>query len=72
MKQIKTVTCPYERAEWFDSSVNELLADGWILKKRDIMSVPGVLSEAFNAPVVQMLYAELERYSPPFPEEVTI
>ena len=72
MKQIKTVSCPIERALWFDDSVNELLKDGWQLKKRDIMYVPGVLSEAFNAPVVQMLYAELERYEPPFPDEITV
>lgn len=72
MKQIKTVTCPIERAEWFDSSVNELLADGWEIKKRELMHVPGVLSEAFNAPMVRLLYAELERYEPPFPQEITI
>ena len=71
MKQIKTVSCPIERAEWFDNSVNDLLANGWILKKRDIMYVPGELSEAFNAPMVRLLYAELERHVPPFPEEIT-
>ena len=72
MKQIKTVTAPIERAEWFDNAVNELTADGWILRKRDFMNVQGVLSEAFNAPVVQILYAELEKIvSPPF-EEITI
>lgn len=71
MKQIKTVTAPYERAEWFDNSINELTAKGWTLTKRDFKTVPGVLSEAFNAPMVQILYAELERHIPPFPEEIT-
>lgn len=72
MKQIKTVTAPIERAEWFDNAVNELSADGWILKKRDLKYVPGVLTESFNAPVVQMLYAEMERETRPFPEEITL
>lgn len=72
MKQIKTVTAPIERAEWFDNAVNELTAGGWILTKRDFMNVPGVLSEAFNAPVVQILYAELEKIVPPPFEEITI
>ena len=72
MKQIKTVTAPIERAEWFDNAVNELAADGWILKKRDLKYVPGTLTEAFNAPVVQMLYAELERETKPFLEEITL
>lgn len=60
MKQIKTVTAPIERSEWFDNAVNELLNEGWTISKRDILNVPGVLSESFNAPVVQILYAELE------------
>lgn len=69
MKQIKTVTAPMERAEWFDNAVNALLADGWVISKRDILHVPGALSESFNAPVVQMLYAELELWEPiPFEE----
>lgn len=72
MKQIKTVTAPIERAEWFDSAVNALIADGWVISKRDILNVPGMLSESFNVPVVQMLYAELELWEPiPF-EEVTL
>lgn len=71
MKQIKTVTSPYTRSEWFDNSINELLADGWILTKRDILNVPGILTEAFNAPTEQMLYAELEKHTQTF-EEITI
>lgn len=72
MKQIKTVTAPIERSYWYDSAVNDLLADGWILKKREIMYVPGELSEAFNAPMVRILYAELEKEVPPYPEEITM
>lgn len=71
MKQIKTVTCPIEKAEWFDSAINELINEGWILAKRDILNVPGMLTESFNVPVVQILYAELELWKPIF-EEVTL
>lgn len=71
MKKIKTVTCPIENAEWFDSSVNELMKEGWVLAKRDILNVPGVLTESFNTPVVQILYAELELWEPIF-EEITL
>lgn len=72
MKQIKTVTAQLERSEWFDNAVNGLLNEGWIISKRDILNVPGILSESFNAPVVQMLYAELERWEPIIPEEITL
>ena len=69
MKQIKTVTAPIERAEWFDKAINDLLNEGWVISKRDILNVPGVLTESFNVPVVQMLYAELELWEPiPFEE----
>lgn len=50
-----------ERAEWFDEAINSLVADGWVLTKRDLVNAIGTLSESFNAPVVQVLYAELER-----------
>ena len=69
MKQIKTVTAPFERAEWFDNAINSLLGEGWVISKRDLLNVPGVLTESFNVPVVQMLYAELELWEPiPFEE----
>lgn len=72
MRQIKTVTAPIERAEWFDKAINDLLSEGWVISKRDILNVPGVLSESFNVSVVQMLYAELELWEPiPF-EEITL
>nr|DAP38598.1 MAG TPA: protein of unknown function (DUF1737) [Caudoviricetes sp.] len=72
MKKIKTVTAPIERAEWFDKAINDLIADGWVISKRDILNVPGLLTESFNAPVVQMLYAELELWEPIQFEEITL
>lgn len=72
MKQIATVIQPIEQPKCFDALVNCLLIDGWQLKTRKIITTTGELSEAFNAPVVRFLYAELERQEPPFPEEVTI
>ena len=70
MKQIKTVIFPYEELDRHDKEINRLLADGWQLKKREIQRVSGEISEAFNAPAVYILYAELERFIMPF-EEVT-
>ena len=71
MKKIKTVTAPFERSDWFDDAVNGLIEEGWILSKRDILNVPGILTESFNVPMVQVLYAELELWEPIF-EEVTL
>lgn len=71
MKQIKTVIQPIEKANSFDIAVNELLREGWELKTRKIIHTQGELSEAFNAPVVRFLYAELEKQQPIF-EEVTL
>ena len=71
MKKIKTVTAPFERSQWFDDAINELIQEGWVLSKRDILNVPGMLTESFNVPVVQILYAELELWEPIF-EEVTL
>ena len=68
MKQIKTVVFPYSELDRHDKEVNRLLADGWILKKREIQQVSGEISEAFNAPAVYILYAELERFIMPFEE----
>lgn len=64
MKKIKTVTAPFERSDWFDNAVNELMNEGWVLSKRDILNVPGMLTESFNVPLVQILYAELELWNP--------
>ena len=71
MKQIKTVLKPYAELYAFDNEVNQLLKDGWILRKREIQKVSGEISEAFSAPSVYVLYAELERLIMPF-EEITV
>lgn len=71
MKQIKTVLKPYERLTEFDREVNEFLSDGWKLKRREIQKVSGEISEAFYAPAVYVLYAELERFVADF-EEITL
>lgn len=71
MKQIKTVLLPYSELERYDKEVNRLLSEGWQLRKREIQRVSGEISEAFNAPAVYVLYAELERSVMPF-EEVTL
>ena len=72
MKQIKTVVSPINRASEHDAEINRLLADGWELKKRTTRSIYGDINEAFNASIIQVLYAELEKNTPPFPEEVTL
>lgn len=71
MKQIKTVIKPYSELYAFDKTVNDLLAEGWLLKKREIQRVSGEVSEAFSAPAIYVLYAELERHVMHF-EESTI
>ena len=70
MKQIKTVLKPYAEIYAFDAEVNKHLSDGWILRKREIQRVSGEINEAFSAPAIYVLYAELERFITPF-EEVT-
>ena len=71
MKQIKTIVRPYEQLNEFDAEVNKHLADGWTLCKRETQRVSGEISEAFSAPAVYVLYAELERIIEDF-EEVTL
>lgn len=71
MKQIKTVLMEYGRINEFDKAVNELLADGWELRKREIQKVSGEISESFSVPAVYVLYAELERFVAYF-EEITL
>ena len=71
MKQIKTVLRPYEQLYKFDEEVNELLSDGWELRKRETQRVAGEISESFNVPWVYILYAELERTVNDF-EEITL
>ena len=72
MKQIKTVILPMEMANAFDEEVNRLLKEGWTIKERMLTNTQGQVSEAFNTPLVQVLYAELEKIVPPYPEEITI
>ena len=72
MMQIKTVICPIERPKQFDDEINSLLAAGWSIRKREIQTMAGLPSEAFSVPEVRVLYAELDRVLPPYPEEVTI
>lgn len=71
MRQIKTVLKPYERLNEFDKEVNELLREGWMLRKRETQRVSGEISESFNVPAVYVLYAELERFVMDF-EEITL
>ena len=72
MKQIKTVTSPIEGQKQFDDAVNALLFDGWKLTRREIINMPGTLSEAFHQPLHAVLYAELEKDEMERPEEVTL
>ena len=71
MRQIKTVIRPTWQASQFDAEVNELLAHGWELKKQEVLKLPDAPSEAFNFATLPVLYAELKREVPPFPEEIT-
>lgn len=72
MRQIKTVIHPLERATKFDAEVNALLSDGWTLKRQEVLKLQDAPSEAFNTATFPVLYAELTREVPPFPEESTI
>ena len=72
MKQIKTVVNGLENAHTFDITVNELLRNGWLLIKREIISISGDPTESFNVLTVKALYAELERYDEPLFEEITL
>lgn len=72
MKQIRTVTSNIEGRKQFDDAVNALLLDGWKLTRREIINMPGTLSEAFHYPIHVVLYAELENDKLERPEEVTL
>lgn len=71
MKQIKTIIRAASDVAAFDESVNMHMADGWQLRKREIINLPTDPSEAFNVAAFPALYAEMEKETPPFPEEVT-
>lgn len=72
MKQIRTVTSPIEGRKRFDDEVNALLFGGWKLTKREVINMPGTLSEFFHQPLHAVLYAELEKDEVERPEEVTL
>ena len=61
MKQIKTVVEPLERVKGFDVIVNNLIADGWEMRKRAVISAKGEPNEVGSSATAQMLYAELEK-----------
>lgn len=69
---IRTVLRAVYKLNEFDAEVNSLLADGWTLKKRELIGIEGEPSDAYNVTVVKALYAELERQAPDYPEESTI
>lgn len=69
---IRTVLRAVYKLNEFDAEVNALLADGWTLKKRELIGVEGEPSDAYNVTVVKALYAELERQASDYPEESTI
>lgn len=71
MRQIKTILCPVDCSSDFDEAVNAAITDGWKLVSRrltDPISLPG---NDISAYTTRVLYAELERYVPEYPEEIT-
>lgn len=72
MMQIKTVIRPISGATQFDNTVNRLLQEGWELRTRKTINTLGDISESFNYPVCQILYAELEKESADTFYEVTL
>lgn len=58
MKQIKTIKTRLDNAAIFDKDVNAALADGWQLKKREVL-IP--MAQNDRCTVYTMLYAELEK-----------
>lgn len=72
MRQIKTIVRPVDYSAGFDAEVNAAIMDGWRLVSRrltDPISLPGNDVSAYTA---RVLYAELERNEPEYPEEVTL
>lgn len=70
--KIRTVLRAVYNLSEFDTEVNALLADGWTLKRRELIGVEGEPSDAYNVTIVKALYAELERQTPDYPEEITL
>lgn len=57
MLEIKTIARPATEKEEFDAEVNEALADGWELVRRDILPPYEGVTRFWE----RVLYAELER-----------
>lgn len=57
MLEIKTIMHKFNEVEKFDAEVNEAIADGWDLVRRDV--IPGWEGQTTIA--YRKLYAELER-----------
>lgn len=57
MKQIKTIKAYMDDAGVFDKAVNDALADGWKLVKREVLQP----YETTHYEFLRSLYAELER-----------
>lgn len=72
MKEIKTVIRPIEGVKSYDKYINELLKNGWSLKKRDFITLNGELNEVGSKPIIKALYAELERNNDFYFEEITL
>lgn len=59
MKEIKTIIMTASNPEAFDKTVNDMIADGWELKYREV--IPAGQPSAEHGPA---LYAEMERERP--------
>lgn len=61
MKEIKTVISPLNCVKMFDKNINCLLAEGWKLKKRAVISSKGEPNDVGSCAEEKILYAELEK-----------
>lgn len=61
MIQIKTIAQDLSRSEKFDKEVNEAIADGWTLAKRERVSTPSGCEDYLYAELVKEIITEAER-----------
>lgn len=61
MIQIKTIAQDLSRSEKFDKEVNEAIADGWTLAKRERVSTPSGYKDYLYAELVRETITEAER-----------
>ena len=47
MRQIKTVIYQVLQSTLFDAEINRLLAEGWQIKRKEVLKIPDAPSEAF-------------------------